>query len=149
MSYRSQRSPKAGSIARELHYGFRGLPACQLGHPFTSSVLRCCQFRFHCHFPLPSRGAEGPAFHSIGPFGWSSTLSRTTLSRPRALLALEVCKVEGYPFSDDQEPTRADWELYIAEVARNIMDEQSPKQLFLVGPIGSPAGTGAGPEGGA
>lgn len=53
-------------------------------------------------------------------------------SRASALLALEVCKVEHYPFSDDQEPTRADWELYIAEVAKNIMDEQSPKQLFLV-----------------
>ncbi|GLC47958.1 hypothetical protein PLESTB_000043800 [Pleodorina starrii] len=50
----------------------------------------------------------------------------------RALLALEVCKVERYPFGDDQEPTRADWELYVAEVARNIMDEQSPKQLFVV-----------------
>ncbi|GIL52746.1 hypothetical protein Vafri_8539 [Volvox africanus] len=50
----------------------------------------------------------------------------------RALLALEVCKVERYPFGDDQEPTRPDWELYIAEIAKNIMDEQSPKQLFLV-----------------
>lgn len=50
----------------------------------------------------------------------------------RALLCLEVCRAQQYPFGDSQEPQRADWELYIAEVAKNIMDEQSPKQLYLV-----------------
>ncbi|GFR47878.1 hypothetical protein Agub_g9687 [Astrephomene gubernaculifera] len=50
----------------------------------------------------------------------------------RALLCLEVCRVQRYPFAEDQEPQRADWELYLAEVAANILDEQSPKQLYLV-----------------
>ncbi|KAG2435631.1 hypothetical protein HXX76_006834 [Chlamydomonas incerta] len=50
----------------------------------------------------------------------------------RALLCLEVCRAQQYPFTDSQEPQRADWELYIAEVAKNIMDEQSPKQLYVV-----------------
>ncbi|KAG2501602.1 hypothetical protein HYH03_000107 [Edaphochlamys debaryana] len=50
----------------------------------------------------------------------------------RALLCLEVCKAQRCPFTDDQEPQRADWELYIAEVAANIMSEQTPKQLYLV-----------------
>ncbi|PNH07564.1 Replication factor C subunit 3 [Tetrabaena socialis] len=51
---------------------------------------------------------------------------------PGALLCLEVCKVQRCPLGEDQEPQRADWELYIGEVAKNIMDEQSPKQLYTV-----------------
>ncbi|KXZ55641.1 hypothetical protein GPECTOR_2g1191 [Gonium pectorale] len=50
----------------------------------------------------------------------------------RALLCLEVCRVQCCPLREDQEPQRADWELYIGEVAKSILDEQSPKQLYLV-----------------
>jgi hypothetical protein len=73
----------------------------------------------------------------------------------RALLSLEACKVAEcvaacllvqlalaaadpswhgcrYPFKPDQIIQNTDWELYIAQIAREIMSEQSPKALFQV-----------------
>lgn len=32
----------------------------------------------------------------------------------KALLCLECCRVQQFPFSDSQQPRIADWELYIA-----------------------------------
>lgn len=57
----------------------------------------------------------------------------------RALLALEVSKVQNYPFTDSQQVSAADWEAYVSEIAGNMMQEQSPKQLYLVGPWTLPA----------
>jgi replication factor C subunit 3/5 len=37
-----------------------------------------------------------------------------------------------YPFKPDQIIQNTDWELYIAQIAREIMSEQSPKALFQV-----------------
>ncbi|XP_014664607.1 PREDICTED: replication factor C subunit 3-like [Priapulus caudatus] len=50
----------------------------------------------------------------------------------RALLMCEACRVQQYPFSEDQEVTEADWELYLRETANMIVQEQSPKRLFEV-----------------
>ncbi|KAJ7566381.1 hypothetical protein O6H91_02G100000 [Diphasiastrum complanatum] len=50
----------------------------------------------------------------------------------RAILSLEACKVHQYPFTDSQPVQTTDWEQYIVEVASDIMNEQSPKRLFLV-----------------
>jgi replication factor C subunit 3/5 len=50
----------------------------------------------------------------------------------RALLSLEACKVACYPFKPDQVIQNTDWELYIAQIAREIMSDQSPKTLFIV-----------------
>lgn len=50
----------------------------------------------------------------------------------RALLSLEATKVQHYPFQPNQEVQGADWELYITEIANDIVGEQSPKRLFLV-----------------
>jgi replication factor C subunit 3/5 len=50
----------------------------------------------------------------------------------RALLSLEACKVAQYPFKDDQAIQTTDWELYIAQIAREAMSDQSPKQLFVI-----------------
>ncbi|PSC71036.1 Replication factor C subunit 3 [Micractinium conductrix] len=50
----------------------------------------------------------------------------------RALLSLEACRVECYPFKRDQEVASPDWELYIQEIAADVMQEQSPKRLFQV-----------------
>ena len=50
----------------------------------------------------------------------------------RALLSLEACKVAQYPFRPDQVIQNTDWELYIAQIAREIMSDQSPKTLFVV-----------------
>lgn len=53
-------------------------------------------------------------------------------SMRRALLSLEACKVTQYPFTVDQVIQNTDWELYIAQIAREIMSEQSPKSLYNV-----------------
>lgn len=50
----------------------------------------------------------------------------------RALLNLECCKVQQYPFIDNQDIAMADWELYIKEIAGDMISEQSAKRLYLV-----------------
>jgi len=50
----------------------------------------------------------------------------------RALLSLETCKVAQYPFTDTQEVSLPDWEMYIKEIAGDILQEQTAKRLYLV-----------------
>ena len=50
----------------------------------------------------------------------------------RALLTLEACKVQQYPFSEQQPVQLPDWQLFIAAVADDVLAEQSPKQLLKV-----------------
>jgi len=50
----------------------------------------------------------------------------------RAVLMLEACKVDKYPFTSDQKVRVADWERFIDELARIILEEQSPARLLLV-----------------
>mmetsp|Transcript_19393 Transcript_19393/g.54011 ORF Transcript_19393/g.54011 Transcript_19393/m.54011 type:complete len:357 (-) Transcript_19393:286-1356(-) len=50
----------------------------------------------------------------------------------RALLSLEACKVQQYPFKESQEVQRPDYEMYISEIVADILGEQSPKRLFLI-----------------
>ena len=54
----------------------------------------------------------------------------------RALLSLEVCKVQQYPFTESQQVVGYDWELYLAEIAVDICKEQSPKSLYFVRCVG-------------
>lgn len=50
----------------------------------------------------------------------------------RAILILEACKAQSYPFHDDQEITVTDWEAYIIGTAQDIIKEQSPQRLLRV-----------------
>ncbi|CAN8006026.1 unnamed protein product [Ixodes hexagonus] len=50
----------------------------------------------------------------------------------RALLMLEACRVQQYPFSVGQEVRRPDWEVFLATTAHMVVQEQSPKRLFEV-----------------
>ncbi|KAK2176741.1 hypothetical protein NP493_643g03010 [Ridgeia piscesae] len=50
----------------------------------------------------------------------------------RALLMCEACKVQQYPFSEDQAVAQADWEVYLRETANMIGQEQSRKRLVEV-----------------
>lgn len=50
----------------------------------------------------------------------------------RALLSIEACKVQQYPFKEGQEVQRPDYEMYVSEICSDIMGEQSPKRLYLV-----------------
>lgn len=50
----------------------------------------------------------------------------------KALLACEACRVQQYPFSDDQEIPKADWEVYLKETCGMIVEEQSPNRLLQI-----------------
>eukprot|EP01101_Sappina_pedata_P007983 TRINITY_DN432_c0_g1_i1.p1 TRINITY_DN432_c0_g1~~TRINITY_DN432_c0_g1_i1.p1 ORF type:complete len:501 (-),score=175.04 TRINITY_DN432_c0_g1_i1:61-1521(-) len=50
----------------------------------------------------------------------------------RAILSFEASKANQYPFQPTQNPDRADWEEYIALIAKEIVEEQSPKSLLSV-----------------
>jgi len=49
----------------------------------------------------------------------------------RALLACEVCRVQQYPFSPEQEVNDPDWQLFLRETANMIIQQQSPKRSVL------------------
>uniref|UniRef100_A0A7S2XUU0 Replication factor C C-terminal domain-containing protein n=1 Tax=Fibrocapsa japonica TaxID=94617 RepID=A0A7S2XUU0_9STRA len=48
----------------------------------------------------------------------------------RAILMLEACRVQTYPFTEDQTVPLPDWELFIASLAKDIINEQSPQMLL-------------------
>lgn len=50
----------------------------------------------------------------------------------RAILMCEACKVQQYPFNTDQEVTEPDWELYLRETAKMIVEQQSPRRLYEI-----------------
>jgi replication factor C subunit 3/5 len=50
----------------------------------------------------------------------------------KALLMLESSKVEQYPFKADQQVKVPDWEKFVADIAKDIMEEQSPKKLLEI-----------------
>ncbi|WMV06616.1 hypothetical protein MTR67_000001, partial [Solanum verrucosum] len=45
----------------------------------------------------------------------------------RAVLTFESCRVQQYPFTNNQTIPPMDWEQYVSEIASDIMKEQSPK----------------------
>ncbi|KAL9691429.1 hypothetical protein QQ045_011851 [Rhodiola kirilowii] len=49
----------------------------------------------------------------------------------KAIMALEACKANNYPFLDDQ-PIPLGWEEVVVEVAADILGDPSPKRLFII-----------------
>lgn len=47
----------------------------------------------------------------------------------RAILLLEACKVQSYPFTANQEISDMDWEVYLRETASMVISEQTPARL--------------------
>lgn len=47
----------------------------------------------------------------------------------KAILMLEACKVQSYPFADDQTVEIADWEKFVKNMATAIVQEQTPRRL--------------------
>ncbi|KAL6005192.1 Subunit of heteropentameric Replication factor C (RF-C) [Asimina triloba] len=67
------------------------------------------------------------------PAGLASRISaQSNRSLRRAVLFFETCRVQQYPFTDNQAVPPMDWEQYVSEIASDIVQEQSPKRLFLV-----------------
>lgn len=50
----------------------------------------------------------------------------------RAILMLEACKVQKYPFSKTQEVPQIDWQRFLSETANQILFEQTPQKLEQV-----------------
>jgi replication factor C subunit 3/5 len=50
----------------------------------------------------------------------------------RALLTLEATKAKSYPFSPETKVDPTDWELFINQIAQEILAEQSPKSLMSI-----------------
>ncbi len=50
----------------------------------------------------------------------------------RAILMLECCRAEKYPFVDKQPIVEPDWEKYLRETAFMIVQEQTPQRLLQV-----------------
>lgn len=48
----------------------------------------------------------------------------------RAILMLEATKVSQYPFSEDPKISLPDWELFIDNIANEIIKEQTPQVLI-------------------
>ncbi|CAM9737680.1 unnamed protein product [Chrysoparadoxa australica] len=48
----------------------------------------------------------------------------------KAVLMLESCKVQSYPFKTDQPVPLADWEMYIQQIAKALTTEQNPQCLL-------------------
>lgn len=50
----------------------------------------------------------------------------------QALLQAETCRVQQYPFTDNQPIEQPEWACYLKETAARIIQEQSPKRLLEV-----------------
>lgn len=67
------------------------------------------------------------------PPGFAARIAeKSNRSLRRAILLFETCRVQQYPFTDNQAIPLMDWEEYVSEIASDIMKEQSPKSLFQV-----------------
>ncbi|XP_073004875.1 replication factor C subunit 5 [Typha latifolia] len=67
------------------------------------------------------------------PVGLSARIAaQSNRNLRRAILFFETCRVQQYPFTDNQVVPPLDWEQYVSEIASDIMKEQSPKRLFSV-----------------
>ena len=50
----------------------------------------------------------------------------------RALLMCETAQVAQYPFTNDQELNEPDWEVYLRETARLIVQQQNVERIILI-----------------
>ena len=50
----------------------------------------------------------------------------------QALLVSETCRVQQYPFTDNQSIEPPEWLSYIKETVQQVVSEQSPKRLLEV-----------------
>ncbi|CAN7125471.1 unnamed protein product [Brassica rapa subsp. narinosa] len=67
------------------------------------------------------------------PHGFAARIAeKSNRSLRRAILSLETCRVQNYPFTDNQVISPMDWEEYVAEISTDMLREQSPKSLFQV-----------------
>lgn len=56
-------------------------------------------------------------------------VERSDRNMRRAILMLEACRVQQYPFSVNQEVPELDWQIYIRDTAQHILSEQTPQMI--------------------
>ncbi|CAI0555820.1 unnamed protein product [Linum tenue] len=67
------------------------------------------------------------------PPGFTARIAeKSNRSLRRAILSFETCRVQQYPFKNNQEISSLEWEDYVSTISSDIMKEQSPKRLFEV-----------------
>lgn len=118
----------------------------------TCRIILVCDSACRVTAPLKSRclGVRVPApthaevvtilMHIAQKEGWAgfpiSVAQEISVKSNRNLrkaeLMLEACKVAQYPVVVGQEVRLSDWERYIDEMARIILEEQSPSRLLIV-----------------
>jgi len=87
--------------------------------PSTSEMIQVLQHvATKENFTLPAEFAKRIAMEANG-------------NLRKAILTLEACKADKYPFSDEQKIKTTDWERFIEDVARGICEDQSAKSLQL------------------
>lgn len=59
-------------------------------------------------------------------------VERSDRNLRRAILMLEACRVQQYPFTANQEVAELDWQIYLRDTANQILVEQSPNALANV-----------------
>ncbi|VDK52800.1 unnamed protein product [Anisakis simplex] len=61
-----------------------------------------------------------------------SVIQKSSGNLRRALLMLEAAKAQGYPFKENQTAPAPDWEIYLEETAKMIVQEQSAENLLKI-----------------
>lgn len=106
-----------------------------------SKVLGPVRSRCLCiRVPAPSQEDVLSVLHSVAtqenlqlPKAFAERIAEAADGNLRkALLALEASKVDQYPFKADQTIKLADWERFIQDIAKDMMEEQSPSKLYML-----------------
>jgi len=106
-----------------------------------SKVIAPIRSRCVClRVPAPTHAEIGLVLHAVAkkeglrlPEALAQKISsQCERNLRRALLTLEACKVQQYPFVDDQAVQQPDWMLFLGALADEVLAEQSPKQLLKV-----------------
>ncbi|KAG9141609.1 hypothetical protein Leryth_022364 [Lithospermum erythrorhizon] len=110
---------------------------CNSSSKVTEAVRsRCLNIRINA----PSEDEIVKVLEFIGkkeglqlPVGFTPRIAqKSNRSLRRAILLFETCRVQQYPFTPNQAIPPMDWEQYVAEIASDILTEQSPKRLFQI-----------------
>ena len=107
--------------------------ACRVMDPLRS---RCLMIRV----PAPTALEIKDALHAVAkkerltlPDELAARVAHASGRNLRkALLSLEACKSAQYPFAEGQDVRTADWELFCDDMARLLLEEQSPARLLLL-----------------
>lgn len=133
---------EADQLSRDAQHGLR---RTMEKYMHTMRVILCCNSTSRIIGPIqsrcllvrvaaPSNGALTEILERVAqreglvlPDKFLAKLVETANGNLRiALLQLEAARVQSYPFSDKQDIPRPDWLIFVAETAREMVQEQSP-----------------------